>query len=52
MTSPITVKHLWLPFSEQTPLFNALDAGPWHRASIRGKQIRRKNIVFYEGDHE
>jgi len=50
MTSPITVKHLWLPFSEQAPLFNALDAGPWHRASIRGKQIRRKNIVFYEGD--
>jgi len=50
--SPITVIKGWLPFAEQAPLSNALAAGPWHRALIRGKQIHRKNIVFYEGDPE
>jgi alkylated DNA repair dioxygenase AlkB len=50
--SPVTVIKHWLPFSEQAPLFNALAAGPWHRTMIRGKQIHRKNIVFYEGDQE
>jgi hypothetical protein len=50
--SPVTVIKGWLPLAEQAPLFNALAAGPWHRALIRGRAINRKNIVFYEGDPE
>lgn len=50
--SPVTVIKRWLPFAEQAPLFNALVAGPWHRTTIRGKLIHRKNIVYYEGDPE
>lgn len=48
--SPIKVIKNYVPFADRLPLFKALVEGPWHTLKIRGKDTKRKNIVFYEGD--